>query len=412
MRILHTSDWHLGRTFHGASLLDEQEEAVARIVAIARERSVELVVIAGDLFDRAIPPAPAVALLDRALAELHATGAHVVAISGNHDSPTRIGVNDRLLNQMGVAVRGDVSRLCEPLLIQDPADGGPPVAVYLLPYLEPVSAIAALAPAPADDPVDAAEADDADAGAAGPAVRRRATHHEVTELATDQMRAHLATLQGARSVLVAHTFVAGGSASESERDLSVGNIDVVGLHALRGFQYVALGHLHGPQSLDGERVAYSGTPLPYSFSEEHHTKSVRVVDLAPDGSLTVEVVPLEVGRKLATLEGPLQDLLDDPALAPAEQARVRVRLTDEHLPVHAMARLRSRFPHTVELRHEPAGAGPVGTAGIASAATIDQLAPLDLALLFWADQTGAPASDAVTDLLAQAIGAGDAEAGA
>src|SRR5690606_30649435 len=130
-------DWHLGRTFHGASLLDEQAEVVDRVVALAVEHAVDLVVIAGDIYDRAIPPAPAVDLFDRALAELHATGARVVAITGNHDSAVRVGVGDRVLNELGVAVRGQVARLTDPIVIDDPADGGPPVAVYLVPYLEP-----------------------------------------------------------------------------------------------------------------------------------------------------------------------------------------------------------------------------------------------------------------------------------
>lgn len=442
MRILHTSDWHLGRTFHGASLLDEQAEAVDRIVALVVEHGVDLVVIAGDLYDRAIPPAPAVDLFDDALARLHATGATVAAITGNHDSSVRVGVGDRVLNQSGVAVRGQVSRLTEPIVIEDPADGGPPVAVYLVPYLEPSVDVAVLRELAGDvddvgsgepeatvhlpEPVAApassvAEPDavpslfdlfdlnDAPATPPGPASAGparpggRPTHHLATRLATAAIRRHLATLGPARSIVVAHTFVSGGWGSDSERDLSVGGSERVGTDVFAGFDLVALGHLHQPQRVDGDRVAYSGTPLPYSFSEEGDTKSVRIVDLAADGAIAVEVVPLAVGRRLRTITGTLQELLDDPALAEAEGDRVRALLTDAHLPTQAMARLRQRFAHAVELRHEPIGVDRPARSVGADLGTLRTASPLDLTLRFWAEQQGAEATAAERDLLARAI---------
>ena len=137
MRLLHTSDWHLGRSFHGASLLDEQAEALDRIVALAREGAVDLVVIAGDLYDRAIPPAEAVSLFTDTLARLRSAGIAVVAIAGNHDSHVRVSVYDPLLSALGVTIRGAVTRAAEPVLVQ-PAASGTAVAVYPLPYLEPV----------------------------------------------------------------------------------------------------------------------------------------------------------------------------------------------------------------------------------------------------------------------------------
>ncbi|QXC63293.1 exonuclease SbcCD subunit D [Aquihabitans sp. G128] len=458
MRILHTSDWHLGRTFLGASLLDEQAEVVDRIVALAAEHRVDLVVIAGDLYDRAIPPAPAVELFDRALADLHATGAAVAAITGNHDSSIRVGINDRLLNEVGVAIRGQVTRIDEPLLLTDPADGGPPVAVYLVPYLEPSvdvpvltamleadqAAAAAIpvaarpavparrrrkaSPAPGDEAAApslfdlAAEPEPAAvvaepepvvepepvavaaAPAAAPRASGRASHDQATALANEAVRRHLATLGEVRSVVVAHAFVAGGRVSDSERDLSVGGVERVALQAFAGFDLVALGHLHQPQRIDGDRVAYCGTPLPYSFSEEGQVKSVRIVDLAVDGSVTAEVVPLGVGRPLRTLTGTLQELLEDPALADAEPARVRARLTDAHLPNQAMARLRRRFPHAVELRHEPAGASAAPRVG-ADLTTLESLSPLDLALRFWSDQQGTEAGEGERALLERAVAA-------
>lgn len=395
MRLLHTSDWHLGRTFHGESLLSEQEQAVDRLVGLASEAEVDLVVIAGDLYDRAVPPADAVALFDNALVCLHGTGARVVAIAGNHDSAARVAVADELLERVGVTVRGDVARCVQPLRF-DPNDGGPIVAVYPMPYLEPSLAGPVLTRLDEGDGADASNAS------------RRLGHHEVTSRATALIRQHAASAGPVRTVVVAHTFVAGGTTSESERDLSVGNIDVVDVSAFDGFDYVALGHLHRAQDFDGGRVAYSGTPLPYSFSEEHDTKSARIVEMDTRGRCRSEIVPLGVGRPLRTLRGTLDDLLRNPDLADAEQARVRVQVTDPDLPLQAMPRLQTRFPHAVALEHDPDGrAAPGGgdvVEAVQSAAT-----PLDLALRFWADQHGANASEAQIAVMTEALTAAGTE---
>jgi len=398
MRILHTSDWHLGRTFHGASLLDEQAQALDRIVELTSEADIELVVIAGDLYDRAFPPAEAVTLFGEAIARLRSTGATVVAISGNHDSSIRVGVYDSLMTATGVTIRGDVRRVAEPVMVE-PADGGPPVAVYPVPYLDPTLAGPVLAPAP--DPESEPEPEPEPDSTS----RRRLRHDEVTRLVTDRIRADLAARRGARSVVVAHTFVEGGVTCESERELTVGNIESVGVDAFSGFDYVALGHLHGSQERDDARVAYSGTPLPYSFSEEGQTKSVRIVEIAPDATLTVEVVPLVVGRSLRTIEGTIDDLLGRAEFVDAEPARVRVFLTDTHLPMQAMARLRARFPYAAELRHRPEGVGP-GSGGATERDTADPAAsPLALTMQFWAEQHGAGAGAAEAELLTTALDA-------
>jgi exonuclease SbcD len=344
MRLLHTSDWHLGRSFHGTSLLDEQAEALNRIVELAEQKDVDLVVIAGDLYDRAIPPAEAVQLFTTTLARLRNADIAVVAIAGNHDSHVRVSVYDPLLAALGVTIRGEVGRLREPVLVQ-PKDGGQVVAVYALPYLEPSLhgplLLQQLEVMPEQGPAPEAEASG------------RLNHEGVTRLALEAIRRDLATRAGCRSVLVAHAFVAGGQSSDSERQLSVGQVDRVSVEAFAGFDYVALGHLHGSQQLDGPRLAYSGTPLPYSFSEERQRKSVRLVQLGVDGTPSVELLPLEVGRPLQTIEGTLESLCRDPAYEGAREARLRAILKDETLPLQAMARLRQRFPHVVELRHQP-----------------------------------------------------------
>jgi len=398
MRLLHTSDWHLGRSFHGASLLDEQAEALDRIVELAREGVVDLVVIAGDLYDRAIPPAEAVSLFTETLARLRSAGIAVVAIAGNHDSHVRVSVYDPLLSALGVTIRGAVSRAAEPVLVL-PAAGGAAVAVYPLPYLEPVVDGPRLLAAPAPEGCDSAEEVALELPSGAPA---RFSHEVTTRLALQGIRRDLERRQGTRSVLVAHTFVAGGQGSDSERELSVGQVDRVSVETFAGFDYVALGHLHGSQQLDGPRLAYSGTPLPYSFSEERHRKSVRIVELAADGTPAVEVVPLGVGRSLQTIEGTLATLCSDPSFEGAREARVRAILTDEALPLQAMARLRERFPHAVELRHQPP-AVERSSGDERSRRIREARSPLELAGLFLADQQGRPATAAELDLLRLAL---------
>jgi exonuclease SbcD len=388
MRFLHTSDWHLGRCFHGASLLDEQTRALERIVELAAETDVDAVLIAGDIYDRAIPPAESVELFNHTLAMLRHSGVAVIAIAGNHDSHVRVSIYDPLLCSFGVTIRGDITRAAEPVVLQ-PRRGGPPAAIYPLAYLEPVI----------DGPRLLAEA-----GEAGSVTPTRFSHQQVTRLAVEAIRRDAAVRSGHHTILVAHTFVAGGEGCESERELSVGTIDRVSIDTFSGFHYVALGHLHGPQQLDGPRVAYSGTPLPYSFSEQHQIKSVRLVSLAPDGEAQVEVIPLGVGRPLRSIEGTLADLLADPALASAETARVRAVLTDESLPLQAMTRLRQRFPHIAELRHTPPQSTPMAASErrrqVQQART-----PLDLAQAFFADQQGRPLADAEATLLREALDA-------
>ena len=333
MRVIHTSDWHLGRTFHGASLAAEQAAAVDALVDLVRAERAELVIVAGDLYDRQLPPVDAISLLSHALSELRAAGAAVVAIAGNHDSGRRLGFAGGLLDTAGVHLRGDVRSAGSPVLI--PAgDGGTDVAVYPIPYLEPEVARHALA-AP-----------------------QERTHDALLRLALDRSRADLAARGPLRAIAVAHAFVAGGAPSDSERALSVGGSDRVGLGCLRGFDYVALGHLHGRQSMAGGRVRYAGSPLPYSFSERDHVKGVWVLDLPPSGPPRVAPVDLSIGRRLAVVSGELEALLADRRHARVEDHWLAVTLTDPVLPRDAMARLRRRFPHAVTLAHEPpAGAG-------------------------------------------------------
>jgi exonuclease SbcD len=383
MRLLHTSDWHLGRSFHGTSLLEEQAQAMARIVELAREGEVDAVLIAGDIYDRAIPPAEAVQLFNDTLAQLRLCGAAVIAIAGNHDSHVRVSVYDPLLSALGVSIRGEVRRAQEPVLV-NARRGGPPVAIYPLPYLDPAMDGALLSTEQL------------------PAARLR--HEQITRLALERLREDLRGRPGHRSVVVAHTFVAGGEPCESERELSVGNVDQVSVGAFAGFDLVALGHLHRCQDLDGARLAYSGSPLPYSFSEQHHQKVVRLIELNGAGVPVVDRVSLNVGRPLATLEGTIEELLHDPTLEASSGARVRAILTDENLPLQAKARLQRRFPFIAELRHRPP---QVERASLSARHQQVRQAssPWDLASAFFADQQGRPLNAAEAKVLREALAA-------
>jgi len=337
MRLLHTSDWHLGRGFHGASLAAEQERALAALAEVVRAEGVDVVVVAGDLYDRQLPPLHAVNLLSAGLQELRAAGATIVAIAGNHDSGRRLGFATELLDRAGVHLRGDPTAAGAPVVV--PAtDGGPDLVCYPIPYLEPEVARHQLG---------------------APHLRG---HDALLRHALDRARADLATRGRVRSVAIAHAFAAGGTPSDSERALGVGGLDRVGLPALAGFDYVALGHLHGRQVLGDGSIRYAGSPLPYSFSERGHTKGVWIVDLDPAGGVRVTGVDLPAGRALAVVRGTLDDLLTSRAHAGAEAAWVAATLTDQVLPRDAMARLRRRFPHAVTLVHEPpvvpGGGGP------------------------------------------------------
>jgi exonuclease SbcD len=329
MRLLHTADWHLGRSFHGEGLLDAQAAAVDHVVAVAREAAVDAVVVAGDLYDRALPPVDAVRLADDALHRLSEV-CPVVVISGNHDSAARLGFGARLLERARVHVRTVPSGCAQAV------DVGA-LRVYAIPYLEPDVCHAEL---------EAPER----------------SHAAVLGAAMERVRRDLAGRPaGTRSVVVAHAFVAGAEGCASERELAMGGAGAVPASTFAGADYVALGHLHGPQRV-GERARYAGSPLAFSFSEARHRKSVALVDLAgPEPA--VELVPCPVPRALATLHGRLDDLLADPALAVHAGAWVQVTLTDPVRPQDAMERLRRRFPHTAVLAFAPERTGeePGGT---------------------------------------------------
>ncbi|WP_371478409.1 exonuclease SbcCD subunit D [Kitasatospora sp. NBC_00315] len=326
MRLLHTSDWHLGRSFHRESLHDAQRAFLDHLVAVVAAERVQAVLVAGDVYDRALPSLEAVALFDDVLHRLAGLGVPTVFISGNHDSARRLGVGAGLLDRAGIHLRTDPDGCATPVLLADEGHGE--VAVYGLPYLEPALVRERFG-------------------------LERGGHAAVLGAAMERVRADLAARPpGTRAVVLAHAFVTGGAPSDSERDIAVGGVANVPVSVFDGVHYAALGHLHGCQTL-APHVRYSGSPLPYSFSEADHRKTMWLVDLAPDGSVAAERVDCPAHRPLARLRGRLEALLDDPALARHEQSWVQVTLTDPGRPADPMERLRRRFPHTLQLLFEP-----------------------------------------------------------
>lgn len=326
MRLLHTSDWHLGRTFHREGLITAQAGFVDHLLEVVESEQVDLVVVSGDVYDRALPQVDAVRLADEAFARLAASRARVVVTSGNHDSAQRLGFGSRLMDAAGVHVRTDAASVGSPVLLEDRHG---PVAVYGLPYLDPQ-----LLREPWQLPAR--------------------THEAALTAALDRVRTDLAGRPAAtRSVVLAHAFVAGCRPSDSERDISVGGVSMVPTSVFDDIHYTALGHLHGPHVLR-EGVRYSGSPLAYSFSEAGHRKGSWLVDLDARGIAAAVFVEAPVPRPLAVLRGTLDALLADPALAGQEAAWIHATLTDDLRPTRAMERLRQRFPHALSLAFEPA----------------------------------------------------------
>lgn len=372
MRILHTSDWHLGRSFHREGMLGHQAAYVDHLLEVVASERVDLVVVAGDVYDRALPPVDAVRLCDDALVRLAGSRAAVVLTSGNHDSAQRLGFSSRLIDAAGVHLRTDVSTVGTPVVLHD--DHGP-VAVHGIPYLDPHAV-------------------------AEPWSLAQRSHEAALTEAMTRVRGDLAGRRGTRSVVLAHAFVAGAQPSDSERDITVGGVARVPTSVFDGVDYVALGHLHGPHVLS-DRVRYSGSPLAYSFSEARQRKGSWLVDLDATGTTRAEWVEAPVPRPLARLTGTVEELLGDPAHAWAEGCWVEATLTDPGRPLQAMERLRRRFPHTLVLSF--AGARP--PLGAPGASTSHARRDHDVAREFLVELRGHQPDPAEVALLDEAVDA-------
>lgn len=366
MKLLHTSDWHLGRYFHQQSLLEDQAYILAQLVGYAREEQPDAVLVAGDIYDRSLPPADAIELLEQTLEQLVIElQLPVIMISGNHDGPERLGFGSRYMRQAGLTIVTDFAQMLEPVMLTD-ADGE--VAIWSMPYHDPYR-VADYLRTPVQDYQHA---------------------HELL-VAEIQQEISRRGLQQARHVLQSHCFLAGGSETDSERPLNVGGADQVRPDTFAAFDYVALGHLHRPQTRGQEHIRYSGSILKYSFSEVDHQKGLLSVELDGEGFQQARLLPLTPRREVRCLSGTLAELLDRAACDPQPDDYVSVELTDTQAVLEPLAQLREFYPNVLDLRKPARGAGAQGQAGRLSQTQL-QRSELDVLEDFYQEVTGSTLS--------------------
>ena len=321
MKLIHLSDLHLGKRVNEFSMLEDQLSILLEILRITEAEKPNAVIIAGDVYDKSVPSAEAVALMDEFLVRLARLSVQVFLISGNHDSAERVAFAGRILDSAGIHVSPVYSGKVEPAELRD---GLGTVRVYMLPFVKPVD------------------------------VRRVFPEEEIGSY-TDAVGAairHMEVDPAARNVLVAHQFVTGAARSDSE-DISVGGLDNVDASVFDPFDYVALGHLHGPQHVGRETVRYCGTPLKYSFSEKDHVKSLTVVEMGPKGDVRIRTVPLRPKRDLREIRGTYGELtLVSNYAGTATDDYLHVVLTDEEDVPDALNKLRLIYPNIMKLDYD------------------------------------------------------------
>lgn len=370
MKLLHLSDLHLGRRVNGFNLLEDQAHILEQVLRAADQERPDALVIAGDVYDKAVPSAEAVQLFDGFLTSLQARCPHVFVSSGNHDSAERIAFGGRLMARSGVHLSPVYSGAVEPVTLEDRYGS---INIYMLPYLRP-------------------------------AMVRQALPDAVVESYTDAYRAAIAQIElraGARNILVAHAFVTGAERSASE-ELSVGGADHVDASAFEGFDYVALGHLHRAQNVGSPRIRYSGAPLKYDFSEVAQEKSLTVVELAEKGALDVRTLPLSPLRDMRELRGTYLELTAKSFYETISTSDyLRVILTDEDEVPDALGKLRIIYENIMKLEYDNRRTRALGQLTISD--DVPQLSPAALFAGFYELQNGQPMNEAQQRLLAALI---------
>lgn len=390
MRLLHTSDWHVGRTFHGYSTIDAISTTLGAIPTLVTERDIDVVIVAGDVYDVTNPAADAVSALQAALVAILQAGAKVVVTSGNHDSPVRLGFAAPFTSASGLHFVTAPSAVGVPITIAD--DHGE-VDFYGIPYLQP-ELVRHLPWIPSD----------------------ARTQNEVMSAAMAVIRDAVAkrSSSSTRSVVIAHTFVAGAetASSDSERAITktplvAGGVDAVPVNIFDGVDYVALGHIHGRAEL-AHHVRYSGAALHYSFSEAGKPRGGWLVDLGPDGAKIVDWVDLPVPRPVQEIRGTLDDLLTNVEWAPFTGHYVRAVYTDKNKQLEPMKRLRARFEFCAEVVHEPSER--VADSGQTYAERVKGKTDTEVVESFLVDvRNGDGPSEAEEAVLAEIIAGRDAE---
>lgn len=359
MKLVHLSDLHLGKRVNEFSMLEDQKHILWEILRIIGREKPEGVIIAGDVYDKAVPPAEAVALLDEFLVRLAGMRTEVFIISGNHDSAERIAFGSRLIRESGVHLSPVFSGEIEPCTLTDEYGE---VQIRMLPFIKPAD------------------------------VRHAFPEEEIGDY-TDAVRTvirHMNPDPSVRNVLVAHQFVTGAARSDSE-DVSVGGMDNVDASVFEPFDYVALGHIHGPQRIGRETVRYCGTPLKYSFSERNHVKSVTVVTLSEKGRTEIRTVPLIPLHDMREIRGTYEELtLRKNWEGTATDDYLHVILTDENDVPDAMARLRVIYPNIMKVDYDNQRTRTASLTGLAE--ETERKSEMELFEEFYAGQNGQPLS--------------------
>lgn len=334
MKLLHTGDWHIGKVVNEFSMLEDQRYLLQKLIEHMKEDRPDILIIAGDVYDRSVPPVGAVALLDEVLIEITDLGIPILAIAGNHDSGRRLSFASRLLEEKGLIIEGEFRTDVRVVTLRD-AYG--PVNFYLVPYEDPVVIKAMLGEAAPKNPLAAAGLFFKDLAESLP--------------------------EDERNVLVTHGFFGRlGENSQvkaelSDSEVSVGGADLIDSSALQAFDYVALGHLHAPQQAGGEAIRYSGSLLKYSLSEAVQKKSFTQVELAEKGKTGITTFSIPPMRDLRVIRGTLEEVADKEAYRPGTNFEdyVFAELTDDEYLLDAMQRLRQVFPNTMGLKVLPKG---------------------------------------------------------
>lgn len=323
MRFIHTSDWHLGRIFHGTYLTGDQSYILADLISAIKEYKPDALIVAGDIYDRSVPPPEAVALLDDTLSQiLIETKTPIIMIAGNHDSPERINFGSKILSKQGLHIVGNFISKTSEFRLKDSHDE---VIFYAVPFAEPTL------------------------------IKEKTGHGEINsfhaamKVVTDEIRSKHP--QDKRSVLISHAFVSGGEESESERPLTVGGTGSIDPSIFSGFNYVALGHLHRPQQAGAKHIQYSGSLLKYSFSEANHKKCINLIELDEKGDITIEAIHLRFKKDLRCLSGYLDELLQRPIME-AKDDYIMVTLLDKTPVLDAIGKLRQIYPNVMQIERK------------------------------------------------------------
>ena len=371
MKLLHLSDLHLGKRLYEYSMLEDQEFILKRILQIADQEKPDGVLLAGDIYDKAIPSAEAVALFDEFLFQLARRKLEVFVISGNHDSPERIAFGSRIMGVSGIYLSPVYDGRIEPVRLMD-AYGE--IRIYLLPFIKPAH------------------------------VRHFCGEEQIVSY-TDALRYAVGEMhidENARNVLVTHQFVTGASRSESE-EISVGGADNVDADVFAGFDYVALGHIHSPQSCSSPRIRYCGTPIKYSFSEAKDTKSVTVVELREKGTVDIRTVALIPQRDLVELKGKYSDLTLRAFYENTtwQEDYTHITLTDEEDIPDAIGKLRVIYHRLTRLDYD--NTRTRSNAAVTGDAAVETKTPFELFADFYEQQNNQPMSAEQADYMKDLI---------